>query len=127
MRQVAGKLRLDLAQFRALAAFAQFGSDLDASTQKLLARGARLTELLKQGQYQPMPVEEQVASIFAGTQGFVDAVEVKDIVRYEAALLSYLRAEHADILKTIRDTKALDDDTAKKLKDALAAFGKQFA
>ncbi len=127
MKKVAGSIKLELAQYREMAAFAQFGSDLDASTQKLLARGARLTELLKQGQYQPMPVEEQVASIFAGTQGFVDAVEVKDIVRYEAALLSYLRAEHADILKTIRDTKALDDDTAKKLKDALAAFGKQFA
>ena len=127
MKKVAGSIKLELAQYREMAAFAQFGSDLDASTQKLLARGARLTELLKQGQYQPMPVEEQVASIFSGTQGFVDAVEVKDIVRYEAALLSYLRSEHADILKTIRDTKALDDDTAKKLKDALTAFGKQFA
>jgi F-type H+-transporting ATPase subunit alpha len=110
-----------------MAAFAQFGSDLDASTQKLLARGARLTELLKQPQYQPMPVEEQVASIFSGTQGFVDAVDVKDVVRYEAALLSYLRSEHAGILKSIRDSKALDDDTAKQLKDALTAFGKQFA
>jgi F-type H+/Na+-transporting ATPase subunit alpha len=127
MKKVAGSIKLELAQYREMAAFAQFGSDLDASTQKLLARGARLTELLKQPQYSPMPVEEQVASIFAGTQGFVDAVEVKDVVRYEAALLSFLRSEHADILKTIRDTKALDDDTAKKLRDALAAFGKQFA
>jgi F-type H+/Na+-transporting ATPase subunit alpha len=127
MKKVAGSIKLELAQYREMAAFAQFGSDLDASTQKLLARGARLTELLKQPQYSPMPVEEQVASIFAGTQGFVDAVEVKDVVRYEAALLSYLRSEHADILKTIRDTKALDDDTGKKLRDALAAFGKQFA
>jgi F-type H+-transporting ATPase subunit alpha len=93
----------------------------------LLARGARLTELLKQGQYSPMPVEEQVASIFAGTQGFLDTVETKDVVRYEAAMLSFLRAEHKDILKTIRDSKQLDDDTAKALKDALGTFGKQFA
>ena len=74
-----------------------------------------------------MPVEEQVASIFAGTQGFVDAVPVKDVTRYEQAMLSFLRSDHADVLKTIRDTKTLDDDTAKKLKDALTAFGKQFA
>src|SRR6187455_1119676 len=127
MKKVAGSIKLELAQYREMAAFAQFGSDLDASTQKLLARGARLTELLKQGQYQPMPVEEQVASIFAGTQGFVDAVEVRDVVRYEAAMLSYLRSEHGAILKSIRDTKQLDDDTAGKLKDALATFGKQFA
>jgi F-type H+-transporting ATPase subunit alpha len=127
MKKVAGSIKLELAQYREMAAFAQFGSDLDASTQKLLARGARLTELLKQGQFAPMPVEEQVASIYAGTQGFLDAVEVKDVVRYEAAMLSYLRSEKADILKAIRDTKALDDDTAAKLKDALTAFGKQFA
>ena len=110
-----------------MAAFAQFGSDLDASTQKLLARGARLTELLKQPQYAPMPVEEQVASIFAGTQGFLDTVETRDVVRYEAAMLSFLRNEKADILKSIRDSKALDDDTAAKLRDALTDFGKSFA
>ena len=127
MKKVAGSIKLELAQYREMAAFAQFGSDLDASTQRLLARGARLTELLKQPQYQPMPVEEQVASIYAGTSGFVDAVDVKDVTRYEAALLSYLRSDHADVLKTIRDTKQLDDDTASKLKDALTAFGKQFA
>jgi F-type H+-transporting ATPase subunit alpha len=127
MKKVAGSIKLELAQYREMAAFAQFGSDLDASTQKLLARGARLTELLKQGQFQPMPVEEQVASIFAGTQGFVDAVDVKDVTRYEQAMLSYLRSEHPKVLAKIRDTKALDDDTAKLLKDALAAFGKQFA
>jgi F-type H+-transporting ATPase subunit alpha len=127
MKKVSGSIKLELAQYREMAAFAQFGSDLDASTQKLLARGARLTELLKQGQYQPMPVEEQVASIFAGTQGFADAVPVKDVTRYEAAMLTYLRSDHADVLTKIRDTKALDDDTAKALKDALAAFGKQFA
>jgi F-type H+-transporting ATPase subunit alpha len=127
MKKVSGSIKLELAQYREMAAFAQFGSDLDASTQKLLARGARLTELLKQGQYSPMPVEEQVASIFAGTQGFLDTVDTKAVVRYEAAMLSYLRAEHKDILKTIRDTKALDDDTAKALKEALTKFGKQFA
>ena len=99
MKKVSGSIKLELAQYREMAAFAQFGSDLDASTQKLLARGARLTELLKQAQYAPMPVEEQVASIFAGTQGFLDTVETKDVVRYEAAMLSYLRSEKADMLK----------------------------
>ena len=127
MKKVSGSIKLELAQYREMAAFAQFGSDLDASTQKLLARGARLTELLKQAQFAPMPVEDQVASIFAGTQGFIDTVETKDVTRYEAAMLSYLRSDHADVLKTIRDTKTLDDDTAKKLKVALTAFGKQFA
>lgn len=127
MKKVAGSIKLELAQYREMAAFAQFGSDLDASTQKLLARGARLTELLKQPQYSPMPVEEQVASIYAGTQGFLDSIDTKDVVRYEAALLSYLRSEKADVLKAIRETKQLDDDTAAKLKDALTEFGKTFA
>jgi F-type H+/Na+-transporting ATPase subunit alpha len=127
MKKVAGSIKLELAQYREMAAFAQFGSDLDASTQRLLARGARLTELLKQPQYQPMPVEEQVASIFAGTQGFLDQVDTKDVVRYEAAMLSFLRSEKPKVLGKIRDTKALDDDTAKALKDALAEFGKTFA
>ena len=97
------------------------------STQKLLARGARLTELLKQPQYQPMPIEEQVASIFAGTQGFVDTVPTADVTRYEAQMLSYLRSDKPEILAKIRDTKALDDETSAALKDALATFGKQFA
>jgi F-type H+-transporting ATPase subunit alpha len=110
-----------------MAAFAQFGSDLDASTQKLLARGARLTELLKQPQYQPMPVEEQVASIYAGTKGFLDKVETRDVTRYEAAMLSYLRSEKPEVLARIRDTKALDDDAAAALNDALTTFGNQFA
>ena len=126
MKKVAGSIKLELAQYREMAAFAQFGSDLDASTQKLLARGARLTELLKQPQFNPMPVEEQVASIYAGTQGFIDAVPVADVTRYEAAMLSYLRSEKPEILAKIRDTKALDDDTAAALKDALTEFGKQF-
>ncbi|HEX5257920.1 MAG TPA: F0F1 ATP synthase subunit alpha [Sphingomicrobium sp.] len=127
MKKVAGSIKLELAQYREMAAFAQFGSDLDASTQKLLARGARLTELLKQPQYAPMPVEDQVASIFAGTQGFLDSVDVKDVTRYEAAMLSFLRSEKPDILTKIRDTKTLDDDTAAALKDALTGFGKTFA
>jgi F-type H+-transporting ATPase subunit alpha len=127
MKKVAGSIKRELAQYREMAAFAQFGSDLDAATQRLLARGARLTELLKQPQFQPMPVEEQVASIFAGTQGFLDTVETKDVVRYEAALLSFLRSEKPDILKKIRDTKTLDDDTAAALKAALGEFGKTFA
>jgi F-type H+-transporting ATPase subunit alpha len=126
MKKVAGSIKLELAQYREMAAFAQFGSDLDAATQRLLARGARLTELLKQPQYQPMPIEEQVASIFAGTQGFLDSIDAKDVVRYEAAMLSFLRSDKPEILKAIRDTKALDDDTAKALKDALTEFGKQF-
>jgi F-type H+-transporting ATPase subunit alpha len=127
MKKVAGSIKLELAQYREMAAFAQFGSDLDAATQRLLARGARLTELLKQPQYAPMPVEEQVASIFAGTQGFLDNVDVKDVVRYEAAMLSFLRSDKPKILAAIRDTKALDDKTSAALKDALTAFGKTFA
>ncbi|MGI8706033.1 MAG: F0F1 ATP synthase subunit alpha, partial [Sphingomicrobium sp.] len=126
MKKVAGSIKLELAQYREMAAFAQFGSDLDAATQRLLARGARLTELLKQPQFAPMPVEEQVASIFAGTKGFIDKIEVGDVTRYEAGMLSYLRSEHGDILKTIRETKQLDDDTEAKLKDALTEFGKTF-
>jgi F-type H+-transporting ATPase subunit alpha len=126
MKKVAGSIKLELAQYREMAAFAQFGSDLDASTQRLLARGARLTELLKQPQYAPMPIEEQVVSIFSGTQGFLDNVDVKDVVRYEAAMLSFLRSEKPKILKAIRDSKELKDDTAAALKEALTEFGKQF-
>jgi F-type H+-transporting ATPase subunit alpha len=127
MKKVAGSIKLELAQYREMAAFAQFGSDLDASTQKLLARGARLTELLKQAQFAPMPVEEQVASIYAGTQGFLDTVETRDVTRYEAAMLSYLRSEKPEVLAKVRDTQQLDDDTAAQLKSALTDFGKQFA
>ncbi|MGC6400762.1 F0F1 ATP synthase subunit alpha [Sphingomonas sp. FW199] len=127
MKKVAGSIKLELAQYREMAAFAQFGSDLDASTQKLLNRGARLTELLKQPQFNPMPFEEQVVSIFAGTNGFIDNVAVQDVVRYEAALLSWMRANQADLLTAIRDSKDLSDDSKAKLKDALTAFGKTFA
>jgi F-type H+/Na+-transporting ATPase subunit alpha len=127
MKKVSGSIKLDLAQYREMAAFAQFGSDLDASTQRLLNRGARLTELLKQPQFNPLPFEEQTASIFAGTQGFLDAVSVQDVVRYEAAMLADLRANHADILSAIRDSKDLSDEVKAKLKAALEAFAKTFA
>ncbi|HCB77019.1 MAG TPA: F0F1 ATP synthase subunit alpha, partial [Sphingomonas bacterium] len=127
MKKVAGSIKLELAQYREMAAFAQFGSDLDASTQKLLNRGARLTELLKQAQFSPMPFEEQVVSIFAGTQGYLDAVATTDVVRYEAAMLAEMRSKHADVLAAIRDTKDLSDDTKGKLKNALDGFAKTFA
>ena len=127
MKKVSGSIKLELAQYREMAAFAQFGSDLDASTQKLLNRGARLTELLKQPQFSPMPFEEQAASIFAGTNGYLDKVAVTDVTRYEAAMLSFLRSDHADVLTEIRDTKDLTDKAKDGLKTALEAFGKQFA
>jgi F-type H+-transporting ATPase subunit alpha len=127
MKKVAGSIKLELAQYREMAAFAQFGSDLDASTQRLLNRGARLTELLKQPQFQPMPVEEQVVSIYAGVNGFIDTVPVKDVTRFESALLSHFRSDHSDVLGKIRDTKTLDDDTAGELKSIIGDFAKSFA
>ncbi|GGB18867.1 ATP synthase subunit alpha [Sphingomonas metalli] len=127
MKKVAGSIKLELAQYREMAAFAQFGSDLDASTQKLLNRGARLTELLKQPQFNPMPFEEQVASIFAGTQGYLDTVPVNAVVRYEAAMLQDLRANHAGVLAKIRDTRDLGDEAKAGLKAALDQFAKTFA
>jgi F-type H+-transporting ATPase subunit alpha len=127
MKKVSGSIKLELAQYREMAAFAQFGSDLDASTQRLLNRGARLTELLKQPQFSPLPFEEQTASIFAGTNGYLDTVPVDAVVRYEQAMLADLRANHKDVLKTIRDTKDLGDDAKAKLKGALDAFAKTFA
>ena len=127
MKKVAGSIKLELAQYREMAAFAQFGSDLDASTQRLLNRGARLTELLKQPQFQPLPFEEQVASIFAGVNGFLDTVPTKDVTRFEAAFLSEMRSKHADLLASIRDTKDLSADTTAALKSTLAAFVKNFA
>jgi F-type H+/Na+-transporting ATPase subunit alpha len=127
MKKVSGSIKLELAQYREMAAFAQFGSDLDASTQKLLNRGARLTELLKQKQYSPMPFEEQTASIFAGTNGYLDTLPVSDVTRYEEAMIADLRANHAGVLKTIRDTKDLGDEAKAGLKAALDAFAKTFA
>jgi F-type H+-transporting ATPase subunit alpha len=127
MKKVAGSIKLELAQYREMAAFAQFGSDLDASTQRLLNRGARLTELLKQGQYQPMPMEEQVVSIFSGVNGYLDNVPTEAVTRFEAGLLSHVRNEHGELLASIRDTGALSDDTTAKLKDVVGTFAKSFA
>ncbi|WP_303810877.1 F0F1 ATP synthase subunit alpha [Sandarakinorhabdus limnophila] len=127
MKKVAGSIKLELAQYREMAAFAQFGSDLDASTQKLLNRGKRLTELLKQGQYQPMPFEDQVVSIFAGVKGFLDSIDATAVTRFEAALLSHVKSAHADVLADIRDKKDLSADTTAKLKDVIGAFVKTFA
>jgi F-type H+-transporting ATPase subunit alpha len=127
MKKVAGSIKLELAQYREMAAFAQFGSDLDASTQKLLNRGKRLTELLKQGQFQPMPFEEQVVSIFAGVNGFLDTVDANAVTRFEASLLSHIKSAHADLLADIRSKKDLSADTTAKLKDVIGAFAKTFA
>ena len=127
MKQVAGKIKGELAQYREMAAFAQFGSDLDATTQRLLNRGARLTELLKQPQFSPMKVEEQVVVIYAGVNGYLDPVAVKDVQRFEAELLRYMRAEHQDILDDIRDKKEISKETGDKLKAAVDKFANAFA
>ncbi|MFN3517352.1 MAG: F0F1 ATP synthase subunit alpha, partial [Novosphingobium sp.] len=127
MKKVAGSIKLELAQYREMAAFAQFGSDLDASTQKLLNRGARLTELLKQAQFSPLPFEEQTVSIFAGTNGYLDGIATSDVTRYEAEMLSFMRDKHADVLKLIRDSRDFGDEAKAKTVAALDAFAKQFA
>ncbi|HTY65296.1 MAG TPA: F0F1 ATP synthase subunit alpha, partial [Alphaproteobacteria bacterium] len=127
MKQVAGRIKLELAQYREMAAFSQFASDLDPSTQKLLARGSRLTELLKQPQYQPMPVEEQVVSIFAGVRGYLDQIEVGQVTKFEQGLLSTMRSKHGDVLKEIREKRELSADLDKKLAGILDSFAKSFA
>ena len=127
MKQVAGSIKLELAQYREMAAFAQFGSDLDKATQRLLNRGARLTELLKQPQYSPLPFEEQVVSIFAGVKGYLDAIAVSDITRFEHDLLESVRADHADVLKTIREEQKLSEETEEALRAILDKFSKAFA
>ncbi len=127
MKKVAGSIKLELAQYREMAAFAQFGSDLDASTQRLLNRGARLTELLKQGQYQPMPFEEQVVSIFAGVNGFLDQVPVAAVTRFEAGFMSEMKAKHGDVMDAIRSSRDLDKDLQAKLKEILGEFVRTFA
>ncbi len=126
MKQVAGTIKLELAQYREMAAFAQFASDMDASTRALLERGARLTELLKQAQYSPMLVEEQVAVIFAGVKGYLDKIAVGDVGRFETGLLDYLRSNNQGLLDAIRDEKALSDSTSELLAEAIDAFGKSF-
>jgi F-type H+-transporting ATPase subunit alpha len=127
MKQVAGSIKGELAQYREMAAFAQFGSDLDAATQRLLNRGARLTELLKQPQFSPLKVEEQVAVIFAGVNGYLDKLAVNQVGKFEHGLLSHMRSAGKDVLDGIRKEKALSDDLRAKLKGEIDAFAKTFA
>ncbi len=127
MKQVAGTIKNELAQYREMAAFAQFGSDLDAATQKLLNRGERLTELLKQPQFSPLKIEEQVVVLFAGTQGFLDPLPVEKVGAFEQGLLTFMREKHPEILETIRTEKELTDETTAKLREAVEAFAKAFA
>jgi F-type H+-transporting ATPase subunit alpha len=126
MKQVAGRIKLELAQYREMAAFSQFASDLDPSTQRLLARGARLTELLKQPQFTPMPVEEQVVSIFTGTRGYLDKIEIANIGRFEQSMLSEIKARAPEILKAIREEGELSRATEEQLKAFLDGFTKTF-
>jgi F-type H+/Na+-transporting ATPase subunit alpha len=127
MKQVAGRIKLELAQYREMEAFAQFGSDLDASTQRLLNRGARLTELLKQDQFSPLPVEEQVVSIFAGVRGYLDRIPVSAVRRFEREFLDEVRANHPGLLETIRTERELKEATEKQLVSVLDGFAKRFA
>jgi F-type H+-transporting ATPase subunit alpha len=126
MKQVAGSIKLELAQFREMEAFSQFASDLDPTTQRLLNRGRRLTELLKQPQYAPLSVEEQVCVIYAGVKGYLDKVKIEDVPKYEQGLLRELRSRAADILSAVRTDKQLKPETEEKLKTLLEAHGKQF-
>ncbi len=126
MKGVAGTLRLDLASYRAMAAFAQFASDLDAATRAQLERGARLVELLKQGQYQPLPVERQVVIIYAGTKGFVDKLPVESLGAYEHELYGHLEEKHPEVLATIREKKAITDDFKPGFEEILKTFTESF-
>jgi len=127
MKKVAGRIKGELAQYREMAAFAQFGSDLDAATQRLLNRGSRLTELLKQPQFSPLKMEEQVCVIWAGTNGYLDRLPLNKVREFEDGLLSLLRGKNADILNAVRDSRDLSDDTAGKLKTAVEGYAKMFA
>jgi F-type H+-transporting ATPase subunit alpha len=127
MKKVAGRIKGELAQYREMAAFAQFGSDLDATTQRLLNRGARLTELLKQPQFSPLKMEEQVCVIYAGVNGYLDPIPVARVKAFEEGLLSLLRGQQGDLLKAIRDSGDLNDATAAKLKGVVSGYAKTFA
>ena len=127
MKQVAGRLRIDLAQFRELQAFASFGSDLDESTRKSLARGLRMIEILNQGRFDPMPVEEQVAVIFAGNQGFLDDIDVERVAAFREGLREHLRSQSAELLKTIASEKELSAESEAQLRDAIGAYHTTFA
>ncbi|HBT96008.1 MAG TPA: F0F1 ATP synthase subunit alpha, partial [Coriobacteriia bacterium] len=127
MKQVAGSLRLDLAAYRELQAFAQFGSDLDKATVDQLNRGARMTELLKQGRYVPMPVEEQIIAIFAGNQGFLDDLPVSSVLRFRSELLQFMRSTRPELGEAIVTEKKLTDETIEALKEAITTFKGQFS
>jgi len=127
MKQVAGRIKLELAQYREMAAFSQFASDLDASTQRLLARGSRLTEMLKQPQFSPVPVDEQVVSIFAGTRGYLDTIAVPDVGRFESSMLRELRSTRPELLTAIRSEQEISPEVEKALSEFLDAFVKTFA
>ena len=127
MKQVAGKIKLDLAQYREMAAFAQFASDLDPATKQLLARGERLTELLKQPVYHPMSVEDQVVSIFAGVRGFLDSIAVSDVKAFEAQALANIKANYPEFLEEIRNTKVIPDELDKKLTAFFEKYTQEFA
>ena len=127
MKKVAGTIKLELAQYREMAAFSQFASDLDSATQRLLARGARLTEVLKQGQFTPYPIEEQVVAVFSGVRGYLDGIEVADVTRFEAKMLDEIRDREPGILTDIREKKDLTEDTEEKLGSFLDGFAKTFA
>jgi F-type H+-transporting ATPase subunit alpha len=127
MKQVAGTLRLDLAQFREMAAFAQFGSDLDAATQKQLARGERLVEVLKQGQYVPQDVAKQIVMLYAATKGHIDAIEPSKIGQFETELIGFVETSHPELFKLIKEKAALTDEVVAKLDSVLEAFKKIFA
>jgi F-type H+-transporting ATPase subunit alpha len=124
---VAGKLRLELAQYREMAAFAQFGSDLDKVAQNQLARGQRMTELLKQAQFSPLAMEEQVVVLYAGTNGFIDDYPVSAIGRYERELMQYLRTRKKGLLDSLRASGALDDSMEKEIRESLTEFAKTFS
>jgi F-type H+-transporting ATPase subunit alpha len=126
MKKVSGSMKLELAQYREMAAFAQFGSDLDASTQQLLNRGSKLTELLKQNQFSPMTVAEQVISIFCGVKGYLDDLDLKEIVDFENKIIESCKADQPEIIETILSSGKLDDDTEKKLIDIITKLKKNF-
>ena len=126
MKKVSGSMKLELAQYREMAAFAQFGSDLDASTQKLLNRGSKLTELLKQKQYSPMTVAEQVISVFCGVKGYLDDVELKDIAEFESKIIEKCKSEKPEILESVLSSGKLEEDTEKSLVETIMELKKNF-
>jgi F-type H+-transporting ATPase subunit alpha len=126
MRQVAGSLRLDLSQYRELAAFAQFGADLDRQTQARIGRGERIYEVLKQEQFKPMPAEEQAVSLYTAVNGYLDSIAVSDIVRFEKEFLDFLRKEHNELLAELREKKEITEEIETKLKKLIVEFKKDF-